>query len=61
MNLTVSRLIKNLTLEEDVNFLADAAFCYLGRFPKFLDSTNGYQKVHDQQLIMGSKSFYLVI
>ena len=52
---------KSLTLEEDVDFLADAAFCYLGRFPKFLDCTGGYQKGHDQQIIMGSKSFYLLI
>ena len=65
MNLTVSMLRKNLTLEEDVNFLVDAAFCYqvtrFGRYPKVLDCTSGYQKGHVQQLSMGYKSFYLVI
>ena len=54
-------LRKNLTLEEDVNFLVDAAFCYHRRFPKVLDCTSGYQKGHVQQLSMGSTSFYLVI
>ena len=44
---------------QDTPQLADAVFCYLGRFPKFLDCTSGYQKGHDQQLTMGSKSFLL--
>ena len=61
MNLTVPMLRKNLTLEEDVNFLVDTAFCYHGRFPKVLDCTSGYQKGHVQQLSTGFKSFYLVI
>ena len=61
MNLTVSMLRKNLTLEGDVNFSVDAAFFYHGRFPKVLDCTSGYQKGHVQQLSMGSKSFYSVI
>ena len=57
----VSMVRKNLTLEEDVHFLVDAAFCYHGRFHKVLDCTGRYQKGHVQQLSMGSKSFYLVI
>ena len=61
MKLMVLMLRKNLTLEEEVNFSADTAFCYFGRFPRFLGCTSGYQNVHDQQLIMLSESFYLVI
>ena len=47
MNLTVLMLRKNLTLEEDVNFLFDTVFCYLRTFPKFLDCTSGYQKGYE--------------
>ena len=61
MKLMVSMLRKSLTLEEDMNSLVDAAFCYHGRFPRVLDCTSGYQKGHVQQLSMGSKSFYLMI
>ena len=36
MNLMVSMLRKNLTQEEDRNFLAEMTVSYLRRFPEFL-------------------------